>query len=193
MAADSRVNFHFLSKQEQVTRYRNMLTEYHSLRKSLEASMKEQPDREPCPPAPELAKSDRDLMRVRRKLAEGSFELDDCAVFVEELASALAGGALRTNTVEFALLNSLVGRVARRERQPAHPKLEGFFRVMSKGGLLEFFTGIPQNNASVSTHLSMQPTLPRGGGGRPANAVKGLNSAMLARFDSEHPGPLFRF
>ncbi len=73
----------------------------------LEASIKKQTIGEPFPPPPYLLKSYRALKVPRKKLSEGSFEMEDSKCSWKD-GFEPHKGTLRIKQVEFALLNSLV-------------------------------------------------------------------------------------
>ena len=161
-----------LSEEEQVARYRNMLQEYHALKKgmaqkadeyySLLATFhkKEQMN--------EMQLGAYSLKRARSAIQKEKYEIKDCEQLMENLASLLASKKMQGDSVEFGLIHALVSKVMRRKkgskggRHKHTPAIVDFFKSSRKEELVGFYQGAPLseiNEEVVSNFIEFRSNL----------------------------------
>lgn len=153
MSTKSRVNFNFLNEAEQVERYKNMLREYHSLKKGISLKVDEHFSNDASirkkRQMMELKEGDFSLCRARAVLRKREHEIEDCGEVLDSLASCLASRKLEGESVEFGLIHALIGKVKRRtkrakENEPKPTRrLKKFLKRANKEDILEVVGGEP--------------------------------------------------
>ena len=148
------MNFIHLREEEQVARYRNTRNEYLALKKKMDAfectyeqRFQENLDRRQAQKKKgKRSEHETLLVEAHRKTKSNNYEeLSDCGRVVEDLAESLATGAMKTDSLEFALLCNLVRKVkmniSQREALTLRTKASSFLKHSSREHLIDFIKG----------------------------------------------------
>lgn len=89
---------------------------------------------------------DRQLISAQKKLRQGEYELPDSAELMDSLASLLATKKLRCDSLEFGLIAAMIRKVVKKSKNDKNYELgkkeSRYLKVVSKQGLVEYFTGL---------------------------------------------------
>ena len=154
VSAGSKVNFIFLSEPEQVERYKNIRQEYFAVKKQLECKEKQfyqtsyahLSSLTRAKARKNMSKPNSLLLEARDKLEnEGSWELPDCESVLDNLAELLASGAIKSDSLELALLCNIVRKVkmglSSKEALSLQTKSNSFLKQSTRGEIVSFARG----------------------------------------------------
>ena len=175
-SAHSKVNFSFLSKEERQERYHNTLVLRDSLRQNYIQLVTKRSKKQIVAKEPKTRKQE-ELLQAKSRLASAieDFEFEDCATLLEDLAESLATASLKTDSLELALIGTLLHKAKTLPREgslPLSERVKVFFNGMSREKFLQFLTGlptcsekpaaasVPRQAPSYPVNLVTQQTLP---------------------------------